>query len=444
MMPPTASPAIPNLQSSLSDWLDYLMQLHTTAIDMGLARVGQVAQNLDIVQMKPGMVRVVVAGTNGKGSSVAMLSAIMQAAGYQVGCYTSPHLIRFNERAQINGQLLSDQDWIAAFIAVEQARGDISLSFFEFTTLAAVWFFHQQPLDLVILEVGLGGRLDAVNALDNSSCIITAIDLDHQEYLGDNREDIGFEKAGVMRTGCLCVCSDPMPPKRLLDHANKLQVSLRCLGKDFTYQQESNGWRFIDNEQPDDFSWPMPALLGDFQLQNAAGVLAWVTHQSDFSVSRPAIEAGLAGVRHPGRLQSLQWQHQAWLLDVAHNPQSVEQLALWVGQINATHQTKPIAIFAALADKDVKGMMARMAPHIAQWILLDLRPQPRALDPAIMQQLLNQLTSTDKPSLSPISQVVTDASAAVQVARLSGSERVLVFGSFLTVGAILAELPQNG
>ena len=439
-----ATPAVPNAQSSLADWLDYLMQLHTKAIDMGLARVGQVAHNLDIVQIKSGMQRVVVAGTNGKGSTVAMLSAIMQAAGYHVGCYTSPHLVRFNERAQINGQSLSDQDWIAAFIAVEEARGNISLSFFEFTTLAAIWFFQQQPLDLVILEVGLGGRLDAVNAVENSSCIITAIDLDHQEYLGNNREDIGFEKAGVMRPGRLCVCSDSMPPKRLLDHANNLQVSLKCLGQDFTYQQVAGGWCFTYNEQPEELSLPMPALLGDFQLQNAAGVLAWLANQCDFAVSRPAIEVGLQEVRHPGRLQSLQVQHQTWLLDVAHNPQSAEQLALWVGQQNSVHQSKPIAIFAVLADKDVKGMIARMAPHIDQWILLDLRPQPRALDPKIMQQFLDEVKLTDQSSLSPIGQVVQNASAAVQAAKSSGAARILVFGSFMTVGAILTELEQDG
>jgi dihydrofolate synthase/folylpolyglutamate synthase len=441
MMPAVAATSLPNVQSSLTQWLDYLMHLHAKPIDMGLARVSQVAHKLDIVSLKPQTHRLVIAGTNGKGSNVALLSAIMQAAGYQVGCYTSPHLVRFNERAQINGHSLNDAQWIDAFVAVEEARGTISLSFFEFTTLAAIWFFHQQPLDLVILEVGLGGRLDAVNAVDNTSCIITAIDLDHQAFLGDNREAIGYEKAGVMRPHKLCVCSDPQPPQSLLDHAQQLQVSLRCLGQDYNYHKVTVGWFFNSAKAPLQEAsqvlgvLPLPALLGDFQLQNAAGVLAWLDEQTDFEVSHDAIKTGLEQVKHPGRLQRLQLGQQAWLLDVAHNPQSAEQLAIWLAQDTTEHRTKPLAIFAALADKDIAGMIDPLAPHIAQWILLDLRPQDRALDPEIMQQHLSDITT---------SQIADSAKQAIELAQAVAVDRVVVFGSFLTVGAIMAELEQHG
>lgn len=440
-MPVVAATPLPNVQSSLTQWLDYLMQLHAKPIDMGLARVSQVAHKLDVVNLKPQTHRLVIAGTNGKGSNVALASAIMQAAGYQVGCYTSPHLVRFNERAQINGKSLSDAQWIDAFVAVEQARGTISLSFFEFITLAAIWFFHQQPLDLVILEVGLGGRLDAVNAVDNTSCIITAIDLDHQAFLGDNREAIGFEKAGVMRPHQLCVCSDPQPPQSLLDHAQQLDVSLRCLGQDYSYHRADVGWFFNASKESSQAArqaldaLPLPALLGDFQLQNAAGVLAWLDAQTDFEVSREAIKTGLEQVKHPGRLQRLQLGQQAWLLDVAHNPQAAEQLAIWLAQENTKHAKKPLAIFAALADKDIAGMIDKVAPHVEQWILLDLRPQDRATDPVIMQQYLSNITTR---------QIADSAQQAIELAQGIAVDRVVVFGSFITVGAIMAELEQHG
>jgi dihydrofolate synthase/folylpolyglutamate synthase len=442
MMPAVAATPLPNVQSSLTQWLDYLMHLHAKPIDMGLARVSQVAHKLDIVSLKPQTHRLVIAGTNGKGSNVALVSAIMQAAGYQVGCYTSPHLVRFNERSQINGKSLSDAQWIDAFVAVEKARGAVSLSFFEFTTLAAIWFFHQQPLDLLVLEVGLGGRLDAVNAVDNTSCIITAIDLDHQAFLGDNREAIGFEKAGVMRPHQLCVCSDPHPPQSLLDHAQQLDVSLRCLGQDYSYHRADAGWFFYSSsKEPSQAAGqvleflPLPALLGDFQLQNAAGVLAWLDAQTDFEVRCDAIKIGLEQVKHPGRLQRLQLGQQAWLLDVAHNPQAAEQLAVWLEQDNAKHTTKPVAIFSALADKDIVGMINKVAPHVAQWILLDLRPQDRATDPVIMQQHLSNITT---------SQIADSAKQAIELAQAVAVDRVVVFGSFITVGAIMAELEQHG
>ncbi|SFR48799.1 folylpolyglutamate synthase/dihydrofolate synthase family protein [Thiomicrospira sp. ALE5] len=443
------APSVADATSSLSVWLDYLMQLHAKTIDMGLARVGQVAHNLGVVEIKPGTQRVVVAGTNGKGSSVAMLSAIMQAAGYRVGCYTSPHLIRFNERAQVNGQCLSDEEWVAAFVAVEQARQDISLSFFEFTTLAAIWYFHQQPLDLVILEVGLGGRLDAVNAVDNSSCIITAIDLDHQDYLGDNREDIGYEKAGVMRANKLCVCSDPQPPKRLLEQAKKQQVYLKCLGRDFSFQPREAHWRFKDlcdassQKSYNDVDLILPALAGDFQLQNAAGVLAWLQAQTAFDISRSAIEAGLKAVTHPGRMQFMRLGHQDWLFDVAHNPQAVAQLARKVSQQNSQLLTKPIGVFAALADKDVQSMIAQMWSHIDRWVLLDLSPEPRALEPSVMQRHLNDTAVIQGDELA-ICTIAKTASEAITMVQNLAQTRVVAFGSFVTVGALMTELQQSG
>lgn len=436
---PSSENSTPIERSSLDDWLNYLMSIHAKSIDMGLSRVVLVAQKLNLINEKPETRRLVIAGTNGKGSTQAILTAIMQAAGYRIGCYSSPHLFCFNERAQINHQSLSDDQWIKAFMAIEHARDGVTLSFFEFTTLAALWYFHQQSLDLIILEVGLGGRLDAVNAVNSSSAIITAIDLDHQEWLGDNREDIGFEKAGVMRAGALCICSDSNVPKTLKNYAASLNVDLRCLGLDFEFDNDGLSWCYRGNETFEHL--PSPKLKGEFQLQNASGVLAWLDWQKDFKVTQSAIEQGLKNVSHKGRLDLRYFNDQAWLFDVAHNPHAVKQLAHWLEQENQVYQNKPVAIFAAFADKDVKTMIELMKDHVAQWVFLDLRPESRALDPNIMFKFVNEIQEADDPIEAYLAKT---SQQALEFAIETKLKRVVIFGSFITVGTMLKELERHG
>ncbi|MFY3199987.1 bifunctional folylpolyglutamate synthase/dihydrofolate synthase, partial [Achromobacter xylosoxidans] len=266
-MPSALKPAA---GASLSDWLQYLESIHAVAIDMGLERVREVAARMNLEL--PG-VKFVVGGTNGKGSTCAMLEAILLAAGYKVGLYTSPHLIDFNERARVNGQIASDEALIEQFSAVEAARGDTSLTYFEFTTLAILRLFSQSRLDAVVLEVGLGGRLDAVNIVDADCAVVTSVDLDHIDYLGDTREKIGFEKAHIYRPGRPAVCADPVPPQSLLDHVEQIGADLWLFGRDYNYSGDRQQWAYGGREQRRS-ALAYPALRGANQLLNASAALA--------------------------------------------------------------------------------------------------------------------------------------------------------------------------
>lgn len=421
---------LPTIRSGLADWLDWLLQLHAEEIELGLERVQEVAKRLDVLTPAPHVIT--VAGTNGKGSSVAMLVSILGAAGYQVGSYTSPHILRFNERIQLNAQSVTDQQIVAAFDAIEKSRQGIKLTYFEFATLAALLIFKQHDLDVVVLEVGLGGRLDAVNIVDAQACLLTAIDVDHVEWLGSDREKIGFEKAGVMRPSGLAVCSDLNPPDSVINHAEALQVDLKVLGRDFSFVANTESWQF--HAQQRSLNLPRPNLAGEFQLQNAAGVVALLESQTALQIESSAYTDGLKQVIHPGRLQTLMLNHQAWLFDVAHNPQSVDALAKHLKSQLPTAEY--LVIFSALADKDIKAMAAQIKPFATQWLLVDLQVERSASLDQLQEVLrLSGVSQAQQLVFSRMSEAVTYASQ-------SNSKRVLIYGSFVTVSQAMAELTE--
>ncbi|HEY0296370.1 MAG TPA: bifunctional tetrahydrofolate synthase/dihydrofolate synthase, partial [Bordetella sp.] len=313
----------PDAATPLDGWLQYLEGLHAKAIDLGLERVSEVARRLDI---RLDAVKFVVGGTNGKGSTCAMLESMLLAAGYKVGLYTSPHLIHFNERARLNGELVTDETLVEQFQAVEAARGEISLTYFEFTTLAVLRLFSRSRLDAVVLEVGLGGRLDAVNIVDADCSIVTSVDLDHMDYLGDTREAIGFEKAHIYRAGRPAICSDPVPPQSLLDYAAKIGADLWLFGHDFNYSGDRQQWAYGGRNQRRS-ALAYPALRGANQLLNASAAMAALESVRDrLSVPQQAVRQGLALATLPGRFQILPGQPLV-VLDVAHNPHAAAVLA---------------------------------------------------------------------------------------------------------------------
>jgi dihydrofolate synthase / folylpolyglutamate synthase len=308
---------------SLADWLARLERLHPKGIDLGLDRVRVVADRLDLV---PAASTFVVGGTNGKGSTCAMLDSILRAAGYRTGLYTSPHLLEFNERARIDGVDASVEQLIENFEAVEAVRGATSLTYFEFTTLAILRLFAQARLDAAVLEVGLGGRLDAVNLVDADAAIVTSVDIDHIDYLGSTREAIGFEKAHIYRPGRAAICSDPRPPQSLLDHAERIGADLWRFGQDFNYQGDRQQWAY-GGRRVRRSGLPYPALRGANQLLNASGALAALEALAErLPVSQQAVRQGLLAVELPARFQVLPGR-PATILDVAHNPHAAAVLA---------------------------------------------------------------------------------------------------------------------
>ncbi|BCN93728.1 bifunctional folylpolyglutamate synthase/dihydrofolate synthase [Thiomicrorhabdus immobilis] len=430
---------IPNNQSTLEQWVDWLLHLHAQEIDLGLERIRLVAEKMQVTRPAPFVIS--VAGTNGKGSSVAMLASILKAAGYNVGTYTSPHILKFNERIQVNSVPVSDQQIVDAFTAIESQREQIKLTYFEFSTLAALTIFKQAKLDVVVLEVGLGGRLDAVNVVDADASLITAIDVDHIDWLGDDRSLIAVEKAGIMREGRLSICSDPNPPQTLIDYAAELQVDLACLKIDFDYQKNplnDQAWsfNFTQDDQPA-VTLTKPQLHGDFQLQNASGVVALLSKiRSQLAVDIEHINKGLAEVKHPGRMQSLQINHQAWLIDVAHNPQSAQVLAEYLEK-QAFEPHKSIALFSALNDKDMLPMVRVIKPFVSQWAIADL-DIPRSTG-------LQQLTGILLQAGVEKQQICEFESIALATEYVKGCDKsnVLVWGSFFTVAQTLEELEAD-
>jgi dihydrofolate synthase / folylpolyglutamate synthase len=429
----------------LQYWLDHALALHPTTMEFGLERVRAVASRM---QLKLTVPLIIVAGTNGKGSTCAMLEAILQAAGYRVGLHTSPHLVRFNERCRINLEQASDTVLATAMAQVEAARGDTSLTFFEFTLLAFVQVFMDSALDAVILEVGLGGRLDAVNIFDADCSIITSIDLDHTEYLGATRELIGTEKAGIMRAGKPVVCSDPVPPASIELKAQALGADLRQLGRDFNYSGDKLQWAWAGRAQRR-AGLGYPALRGANQLLNASGVLAALEALRErLPVGAQDVRNGLAMVELPGRFQVLPGQPTV-VLDAAHNPHSVAALAANLDNMGFFPLT--IAVFGAMADKDLSGMLKSIAPLIDHWVVCDL-PTPRAATAAALKTAL--VASGIAPesidtAATPIA-AFECAQARVKSHRPSGAPaapsdgedhpvtaRIVVFGSFYTVGGVL-------
>ena len=416
------------LMKTLDDWLAHCEQLHPKTIDMGLDRVRAVAERMGLRFDCPVFT---VAGTNGKGSTCAMLEAILTQAGFRTGLFTSPHLVRFEERCRIRGQNVDASDLVAAFARVESARAEISLTYFEFTTLAILDTLARAGLDAVILEVGLGGRLDAVNIIDTDCAIITSIDIDHAELLGDTREKIGFEKAGILRTGRPAIASDPVPPQSVIDRATEIGADLWLLGRDFNYSGDKQQWAWAGRGRRY-AGLAYPALRGANQLINASGVLAALTAmRQQLPVTAQAVRNGLALVDLPGRFQVVPGQ-PALVLDVAHNPHSVAALALnldAMGFYPTTH-----AVFGAMADKDLAPMLHRMDPLVDRWYFTDL-PTPRAASGAALQAAWQAVTKrTD--AVSAVFSTPLDALHAA-AAKAQAADRIVVFGSFYTVGGVL-------
>jgi dihydrofolate synthase/folylpolyglutamate synthase len=417
-----------SLPKTLADWLAYCEQLHPKTIDMTLDRVHQVCERLGLSFSVP---VVVVAGTNGKGSSCAMLEAIALAAGYRVGLYIKPHLVHFEERCRVNGESASAESLLPHFEAVEAARGALTLTWFEFTTLAILRALAQAPLDFVILEVGMGGRLDAVNAITADCTLITSIALDHTEFLGNDRESIGREKAGVMRPGRPVIVSDPQPPASLQARADALGADLRQLGRDFNFQgdQQQWGWR---GQRTRFNSLAYPALRGANQLLNAAGVLAVFEALRDrLPVNAQAVRQGLAKVDLPGRFQIVPGQ-PALVLDVAHNPQSVAALALNLDHMGYFPQTH--AVFGAMRDKDLGALLQHITPLVDHWHLTDL-PTPRAAHAADLAALVQAASGTHKVTITL--HASPEAALRAAAAAADPADRIVVFGSFYTVGGVL-------
>ena len=419
--------------TSLAEWLERIERLHARPMDLGLDRVRAVADRLAL--RLPG-VKFVVAGTNGKGSTCAMLEGILLAAGYRVGAYTSPHLLRFNERARIDGREASDAELVAQLEAVEAARGETSLTYFEFTTLAILRLFGEQSLDALVLEVGLGGRLDAVNIVDADCAILTSIDLDHAEYLGDSRERIGWEKAHVMRPGRPAICSDPQPPQSVLDHAREIDADLRLLGRDFRLGGDRQQWAWAGREQRRG-GLAYPALRGANQLQNAAGVLAALEAVRDrLAVTAQDVRRGFAGLTLPGRFQVLPGRPVV-VLDVAHNPHAAAHLAHNLRSMGFFRRTW--GVFGMLSDKDIDGVIAHMLPVVERWICCSL-PGPRGSSAAALAARLRDAGVTAHSEDDPAVACVPTAADAVALARerAGQNDRIVVFGSFLTVADALA------
>lgn len=411
---------------TLDEWLVWQTSLHGCAVDLGLERVGEVARRLDL--LTPTHTVITVAGTNGKGSTVAMLEAILGKAGYRVGAYTSPHLLRYNERIRLEGSNVSDQMLCEAFAVIDQARGEITLSYFEFSTLAAMLIFAEQHVDVAVLEVGLGGRLDAVNLQSADVCIISSIGLDHTEWLGPDRESIGREKAGVMRSGRPAVCGDTEPPASLESHARSLGAPFYTINRDFHPHGHDGRWDFrSDLANHDDL--PLPFLFGHHQLRNASCVLmAFALLRERLPLSRAAIEQGLLAATVPGRFQRVSGDVEL-ILDVAHNPHGVQTLVENLERlpVKATH-----CVFAALDDKDVSGMAALLSPQMSAWYISQAR-SPRGLPvDAITSrvQAWSQAPLSGHPSIS-------DAYRAAR-ARARPGERIVVCGSFYTVAEVLS------
>jgi dihydrofolate synthase / folylpolyglutamate synthase len=436
---------VPDHPTTLADWLAHAERLHPVVIDMGLERVQVVARRMCLQLDCP---VITVAGTNGKGSTCAMLESIYTQSGYRTGVYTSPHLVHFEERCRIEGQPVAADELVPALAEVEVARrgqggeAEISLTYFEFTTLAILRCIARAGVDVAILEIGLGGRLDAVNIIDADCAVITSIDLDHTAILGPDRESIGREKAGVMRTGRPVVVSDPSPPQSVIDHAREIDADLWRVGADFHFAGDKQQWGWATHPTRGARRYsglPYPALRGANQLVNAAGVLAALEAlRGRLPVTAQAVRTGLVLVELPGRFQIVPGT-PTLVLDVAHNPHSVAALTEnldAMGFYPCTH-----AVFGAMADKDLDAMLSRVAPLVDRWYLCDL-PIARAIKATALVPHIQALPAGDKGLAGTFASPSLALSAAHGAA--GPADRIVVFGSFYTVGGVLQDgLPKR-
>lgn len=430
----------------LADWLQTIERIHPKSIDMGLERIREVSQRLGL--QRPAKAVITVGGTNGKGSTVAFIESIARAAGWKVGAYTSPHLLAYNERVRIDGADASDADLIAAFEAIEAARGPTPLTYFEYGTLAALWLFERAKLDLAILEVGLGGRLDATNLVDADVAVITTVDLDHQDYLGEDREAIGAEKVGIARAGKPLVLGDDDPPSSVLGHAYRIGAPTWRIANDFFFEALPQKLGADGMPLPATWRWrevgrrmelPMPKLAAPVQLRNAAVAIAALRAlpKAPRGLLRAAIAQGVAGADVRGRLQRFEREGVEVVVDVAHNPQAARTLAAWLRA--APTQGRLHAVYAALSDKDVAGVVDALAPLVAHWHLAGLDDAgPRG---GTVDALAARLSGTPAGEGTRHAQVPDALQTACEQA--VAGDRVLVLGSFHTAAAALDWLARD-
>jgi dihydrofolate synthase/folylpolyglutamate synthase len=418
--------------STLEGWLNWQESLNPKTIELGLERTKQVWQQLIPPALSDSTV-ISIAGTNGKGSTVALLEAIFRAAGYSTGSYTSPHLLRYNERIRLDAVPLSDEKIMAAFEAIDQARGDLPLTYFEFGTLAALTIFAYEKPDVVLLEVGLGGRLDAVNIIDADLAMITSIALDHQEWLGDDRESIGREKAGIFRQGKPAVFSSGDMPASIGEQAKKLQTPLYVNGREFHYKAGAENWSWQGPSRALN-ALPYPNLPGQHQLDNASGVImALELLRKKIPLGDRAVVQGLETIRLTGRQQTVERQGVQWMLDVAHNPHAVAALKHQLQECPVNGRT--LAVLGMLGDKDVAAVLELMQKHIDQWhfaTIEDARGMTAEKLAAMAQSLLPVPPFDTHDTLAQALNAVAEEAMV--------GDRVVVFGSFFTVAEALAYL----
>ncbi|HEB86298.1 MAG TPA: bifunctional tetrahydrofolate synthase/dihydrofolate synthase [Gammaproteobacteria bacterium] len=433
---------------NLHDWLHWQETLHPEEIELGLARIASVFRRLRTKSFSCPVIT--IAGTNGKGSSLRMLESIYRADGYRTCAYSSPHLLRYNERIRINGVEAADADIVAAFARIDAARADVSLTYFEFGTLAALDIFMHQKADVVLLEVGLGGRLDAVNIIDADVALLTAISLDHTAWLGEDRDAIGYEKAGILRPGKPAVCSDPDLPPSVCAHAHKLDCPLFRLGHNFDFKVDPQGWHWREGKGQA-LDLPHPGLRGAHQYRNAAGVLmALMLLQSRLPVSRSAIRRGLLEAYLPGRFQFVSGQslpdpslpgssaagRVSWIYDVAHNPDSVQQLAQML--VEAKQPGRTFALLGMLADKDSRTALRHIHSQITDWHIASLNTL-RSEKPENLKHIIHSLGR----SSACVHTSVAEAWNAIESSAKAG-DRVVVFGSFYTVSEAMVVAQAHG
>ena len=439
--------------TTLADWLAHCERLHPSTIELGLERVSQVWRRMGVTLGTPvgasegrgadAPVVFTVAGTNGKGSTCAMIENILLAAGFKVGVYGSPHLVHFEERCRVMGAPVKADELLPHFAAVEEARGELALTYFEFTTLAIMRLLALAGLDAVVLEVGLGGRLDAVNVVDADCSVITSIDLDHMDYLGPDREAIGREKAGILRAGRPAVVSDPQPPRSVVEHAEALGADLWLFARDFNYSGDRQQWSWGGREKRFN-GMAYPSLRGVNQLLNASGVLAALeAMRLRLPVSAQAVRTGLATVELPGRFQIIPGQ-PTLILDVAHNPHAAATLAANLDQMGFSPKTH--AVWGAMSDKDLAGMVGKLTQVIDAWYCCEL-PTERAAGASQLADVVRAMSGQSTSLLRQQPTVTTHADPMAglhaALAAAGPTDRIVVFGSFFTVGGVLHEgLPR--
>lgn len=412
------------MPTTLADWLTYLESLHPKTIALGLERVAQVKQRLHLNLDFP---VIIVGGTNGKGSVCAMLESILHAAGYRVGCYTSPHLLVYNERVRIAKQQASDAELCASFEAIEQARGEIALTYFEFGTLAAMQCFMAHKVDVAILEVGLGGRLDAVNVFDADCAVVTSIDIDHTDYLGDTREQIAFEKAGIFRAGKVAVFGDSDVPQAIRTQAAKVGAELWCIGSEFGFSTHQGQWDYRGKKAARS-ALPFPALRGAYQLNNASAVLAALDAlKAKLPVSMEAVRRGLVEVTLAARFQTIPGR-PSLILDVAHNPHAARSLAK---NLAAFPPAKTYAVIAMLKDKDMAGVIAALKPQVDVWLVAGI-DAPRGATAEELGRVVQDAQAGELLCFATATEALHHACN-----QAGENDRILALGSFYTVAEVI-------